>query len=104
MLAKSVESQRAERVETHFKDDKNQAGRHKAEDDDDFNENPRVPQECTDEGEQRNRVGQQKAPTDVVQQGSGAEAGHGTWLEGGFRCAAMRAIWQEAVEQIKVKN
>lgn len=55
-------------------------------------------------GDQRNRVGQQKAPTDVVQQGSGAEAGHGTWLEGGFRCAAMRAIWQEAVEQIKVKN
>lgn len=55
-------------------------------------------------GEQRNRVGQQKAPTDVVQQGRGAEAGHGNCLEGGFRCAAMRAIWQEAVEQIKVKN
>lgn len=36
---------RVERVETHFKDDKNQAGRQKAEDDDDFNENPRVPQE-----------------------------------------------------------
>lgn len=49
LLAKSDESQRAERVETHFKDDKNQAGRHKAEDDDDFNENPRVPQEWSGE-------------------------------------------------------
>lgn len=104
LLAKSVESQRAERVETHFKDDKNQAGRHKAEDDDDFNENPRVPQECRDEGGTEKQGRAQKAPTDVVQQGSGAEAGHGTCLEGGFRCAAMRAIWQEAVEQIKVKN
>lgn len=60
--------------------------------------------ECHKSGVERNRVGQQKAPTDVVQQGSGAEAGHGNCLEGGFRCAAMRAIWQEAVEQIKVKN
>lgn len=94
LLAKTVEPQRVERVETHFKDDKNQAGRQKAEDDDDFNENPRVPQEFRVKrvyrGEQRNRVGQQKAPTDVVQQGRGAGGGTELGWRKGFavqRCA-----------------